>query len=1450
MSLSNDENQFIESLIKTLIQSKEVTQYDFYMKVLCRLPQKVEIANSIISFFSQCKNESQEKVLILYCKYILNSVDIIDFIKPDDLFSHLKRIITDTTPTLEFKNYLLVEKVLEHIVRGLTTLSPQSIYSSIISWGTKMTPLALSALSIVYDEFSGNTLSYLITCFSSSFLTNNNSNNSQNKSYVDVAAFYIFFSSNNLLSLKKNVSDLLFDKRIPESSLQSYNPDKKNNTNKNDNKISFFDALYYILFYKVQEKIIPFIALLGSLFTFIPPNEACDRCLTFKKLIENCLSDQDLDVRLAACDVLVNLPSVDDHPNFGTALQLFSFSPLFIQSVNDLNGEMVKKLIEFIEPRSKGTRFNEWIISLFTGTKPLSGLFAICCHFNLFDPSSNPDYENFIKAAFPKTIDIDFATAVCYAVSYLSNSFVTSDLIINETSRFLVYSLENFYEKLNFNANYALNAFTRSCIDKHDSYFLAMLNNITLCQSEKSITKVVASISVLITEKRSLIPPKITKELFVEIAVPSLIRIVTAHDDFRDSLIYLLQVIYASVVQIEISCDDYQKYHGKPLSFITDDLIPLEYVDDIHSKILDKIDTEKAANIVAICLDSSNPNPESVMTNTHGCQPFDNDIFTAFYENAARKNVTQAIDRLNRVIRDFNIKSNQSFLNRVLFSIPLIPSSARIPSEAIYHALRLIIIYGAEQLKETHIQALFSIFETIYEETKESELFLREICKTRKKVNIPNELIPKILKSPIFVHCLPDFMYMIDESIDFYNLALTNWFNLMEKDKTLIDESKIFVESIMRNNKAEFFSKFMQFILNQKKKQGALNFCSYLSKLTPKQKQIAENSSEKNQNSAKESQDILPILPDLFQWLAPLLISQEDKERHLAKITLSYLFHLESDETVNEICFESLPFGQIQQNSNLYFNEINKNLHNIETCITLFNVLVENSVLTALIYLYSSLQTKGIDFIKKQQENDPIFHFLHKHGISETIPIKFYCKKILRFIYNMDMKYCLERIILLDMNQFTYDFCIENCDLQFVECFLQLFRKFRIDDDSSVKKCAFKFPFAMAENTKIHEIDFLLIWLALLVSVDLVVGYDSMSNNEFKNSVDNTSKFSQRCFERFGITTRKLIEADFDSYESISNYFASCIIKFNEEQLMGLLKPLSTTLKLNKSDFAPHIVSIAFMIAGVYKNLIQLTNATSVKSAYCSMIGTLSLSGKDDSCRMIFFIFEKMFTTDNFGEMTDQTITCLLQCGIRSLVNPAEEMIVNCTKLLCKILTIVKPEEIEKAKNRIFDLLKNAFELSQEVGLDLLLDGVAAYVAVEPSIQPFLSMSELSLPRLLILSVNDSEVIREKSKKIMCILASTSNDDMFISHLIQKIGPSTVDFIARFFVNWAEKNTITGRILAIIGQFAETLKDEPRALFITKVTPLLVPIVNNIDHPLQHQAIDIFSILLGVTSSQ
>ena len=177
-------------------------------------------------------------------------------------------------------------------------------------------------------------------------------------------------------------------------------------------------------------------------------------------------------------------------------------------------------------------------------------------------------------------------------------------------------------------------------------------------------------------------------------------------------------------------------------------------------------------------------------------------------------------------------------------------------------------------------------------------------------------------------------------------------------------------------------------------------------------------------------------------------------------------------------------------------------------------------------------------------------------------------------------------------------------------------------------------------------------------------------------------------------------------------------------------------------------------------------------------------------------------------------------------------------------------EDILEKKEKIFSTLEGCFEFTEEVGFSRLLDGVAACLYADNSLEPFLPMSQISLPRMLTLSVNESSLIRGKAKKIIRILVGSEKPKETIPKLAETIGAEQFDGIARFFVDWAERNTITDRILKLIKEFAENLQDQSRTIFISKVTPILVPLVNNIDHPLQRHAIEIFSILLGGSFSQ
>ena len=1367
MSLSKNEVQFIESLINTFISSKRNTQKEFYLHALCKLPQKLDIPNTIISIFQKCKGQAQEKVIVLYCVYILANKELINFIKPSDLFDHFKIIMTETSSEIEFSNCLLIHETLKLIISGLTTFSPFSIYSSIISWSTPLAPVALSALALNHAEFLGNAVTYFV---------NHEINNN-----MSISALTSFFGTHLYGELPADLTSLM----------------------QND----FFQKIYDIIHQNIKGNPTVYVPLLGSLFSFMETKESCSICFDFKEELKELLASSYISIRIIVAETLCKLPVSCDDEKFNTNLQLVEFLPHFIQSISDFHGAMADKLVEFVEPRSMDPNFQSLVLSLFGNGKSLCVLFFICCKLNLFEKS-----EEIVDAAFPSDVTKEYAHAICFATTEMADKFKSNEKIIRETTRFLIYSLQNYYEDFGIYASSGFLAFSRACVEKPEVYLRAALEQLQFLTNEASLSNAIGAIASYLFDTGPIIPPKVSNDVYSNTAVNCLIKIVTAKGDSRDRLIFPLQLLSASLEGKKICSDDLTKYHDKPLVDICDDLIPESVIDDVHTKILDLIQKEPSANIVAICLNSSISNPVAVADNAQSIDPFNQDLFVSFYANAAKRNVTQAIDRFTRILREaYTPTSTRSLISRVLFSSP---QKSSVPTAAVFIAGTQIIKNGGN-LKETHIQALFNIFDSSYTETTESEEFLRELCKTRKKVNVPLQLIPKILKSQFFVHCIPDFLCMIEKSNDYILLALTNWFSVMKKTPALINENQQFVDSCLKDNE-QFFHTLVEYALNQASVVGSLNFMESVSRYSP---------------------DTFSLAPSVFGWLGPICLSQNEDERILAVSALSKLFHVEAN-----LPFSSVPIGQILQNTLAFYKLIVDKI-SLELSASISDVLAPSLSLTSALFIYAAVQQKGLDFVKKSSN---LFETILKLGVSETVSISFYGRKILQHISSLDKQFCLASLFPMKNNNCSYDFAEYNADYEFVKTFALLFKKFKIENDQSVKTCAFRFLFAFTESIRTHETDYILIWLAIYVSTSLVLGYEQMSNAEFRLSVKAASELTTRCFSRIGIIIRNLVDADFDSNRSISDVFSSFICKFNQQQLEEFLVPLQTVFNLKKSDSLSLTIVSAHILTSVYKYISSFSESKDLVKLYEKEISKLSVVGKDECCRNISAHFADVFSSSDIEKMDDETTFNIQTCVLRSLINPDDDLRVDCIKFFCTILSVESKENIRKDLKRIFDNLTSSFELSQEVGLDLLLDGVAAVVAVDPSIRPFVSMSQLSLPRLLILSVNESQSIREKAKKIMRILTSVKTDDEVIPALIKIIGADEVDVIARFFVSWAEKNQITETVISTIRAFSNVLTDNHRTMFIAKVTPILVPIIDEVDHPLQKQAIEIFSTLLGV----
>jgi hypothetical protein len=240
-------------------------------------------------------------------------------------------------------------------------------------------------------------------------------------------------------------------------------------------------------------------------------------------------------------------------------------------------------------------------------------------------------------------------------------------------------------------------------------------------------------------------------------------------------------------------------------------------------------------------------------------------------------------------------------------------------------------------------------------------------------------------------------------------------------------------------------------------------------------------------------------------------------------------------------------------------------------------------------------------------------------------------------------------------------------------------------------------------------------------------------------------------------------------------------------------------------------------------------------------IAEISVAGKDECCREITACLARSFSVEEFRLFDGGSLKSLISSGMRSLIRLIPETQSENVMLLSKVIQAAPPDVIISEQTKLIAMLTRAVEFQP---IDDLLDTIAAITRANRNIEQFNNMSQISVPRLLTLSVSENESTRAKATAVLRSISGASPDESIIAGLVREIGIQEVASLALFFLDWAAKGSISELSLRLLKDFAATLRADARlkAEFTAKITPVIKALMSNSQ---QLIAVDLISVLLA-----
>ena len=568
------------------------------------------------------------------------------------------------------------------------------------------------------------------------------------------------------------------------------------------------------------------------------------------------------------------------------------------------------------------------------------------------------------------------------------------------------------------------------------------------------------------------------------------------------------------------------------------------------------------------------------------------------------------------------------------------------------------------------------------------------------------------------------------------------------------------------------------------------------------------------------SPDEFKNMPKLLSLLIQLFLSENEEERKFSLISTQRVFKIESNITESK-AIDTIYISEIE----VFLTQIISKISKKTIPLIMKELMSKEVTFVSLLFIKNIINITGIEFVTKET-----FEFILKLTEKSDKNVLYMSKEILQKIYNTKKEFCFENVFNLKNNLVTKDFVSNNFDDEFLMIYLKLLKKHSIDTSKSIDNCSFQFAFCQTSNVKI-------LWIVFYLSILALNSEECLSSSDYSFVANQTIMLVSKTFSLFGVDTKKLSFSHFKSQIEMSSIFTEFLRKIPKHDFENFVDPTSEIFAFERRDSNDIVVSTVFLISDLY--LIYKDER------YEDTIANICLAMRDDSCRDTVPFFYKVFEKDILSNFKKSTISSIFHAVRRTLINPdSSPQRIACVLMFCRVMQFVSSEDISKHQEKIFEVISQSLEISHLIQISHLLDAVSAYVEVDSDINSFLNMNQLSLPRLLILSVNDDEVVREKSKTIIKKLAKIDNDDNLISGIAAIIGIEQTDVIGRAFLNWVEKNPINHRVMYMIYCFVDCLLPNKRSKFIEKVYSVLLSIVDKNDAN-QRDAIQLMSTIIS-----
>jgi len=1156
------------------------------------------------------------------------------------------------------------------------------------------------------------------------------------------------------------------------------------------------------------------IQLLTSLFHFLPIETSCAISLDFCNQIQKFLCSKNELIRIAIAESLSYLPASDEDPTFNSSQQLLSFAPYFGFELSDFVGSIASSFSTFIRPRSSHPDFGKWITGIFLKKTQIGGAVYIACHFDLFE--NNPELISF---AFPLEPTLEHSRSICLAACSLGSTWTLKDYVV-EPFLGCFFSVSELWNSDLFELiDQALISMPQQ-IKGFEEKFI----NSLLIQSRLSLITI-KRISILIRgifSHSQKLPNINTKKDDLILKISSLLIMMVQNSDESESIIDILQILSGSTVLGNVYRDS-SKIKLNPLANIIDIIIPTEFHNEIHNNLLSTCDSKIEANVISVCFVTDIPNPESICKRIEEMDPMIPELFIMFFQNAAYRNLSMTLDKIGKIVKTSSIPKNTSSIFRFMFWNSN-ESKPKVSGSLIFRTLLSIISSCVDFFNEECIKTLLNIFDSIFVDNDDGKMVLSAIISLPVSSKAPISLVEKVIKSKIYISLLPHFLRFVPDHESTLLQCLNGWKYSLSMGYVKVEDNASFSESLF--------------------KKSCLSYNTIIEALLKDQ----------------SYDDLCGI--DLLLKISMFCVGDYEKKSEHISFLLSLCFIKKQTIIESSLCCLAKIFG-IDSNISSYctLNDIiDLSIDFIQNLMKKLDWAFISTILSTLAtekysfayspIIYCVLETVDFSLWKDQKLFIP---FLLKFLDYNDSMIVYYTQKSHETISSKNIEYFISNLIEAKNNQMAnkiFTKCLQNNFEATLRAYIQEIKKKKKIDNDFLSSCGVSFYEICFYVDQYNNIE-LLLWLSIIMVCFLTSNYDSLSESNAKLMENKVLDTISQLLLKFKISRPSLPYTIFDNLDTLGNELSYYISLCSLQSLEKLFNIIESPIGIKRNDNSNLIIGIGVFLGNLYKRLRSHNNSTLICEKLCVLMSKCSIIGKDDCSRAIASSYSYLFDISDIIGFNNDSINNLLQCCIRSLINPDDETRIRCVILFTQVLLASPSNIIQSESKKLYDMLSKSFEVSKEVGMDKILESVYSLVKVESTIRPYINMSPLSLPRLFILSVSESIENQIRAKNILKLLTKAVSDEEILENLKNLIGNQEFLVICMFLVDWASKSTLSKDIIILLKQMTHVVsKDENlQPTFFKKITPLIMPIVTNVNNPIQNYAIEILLLILNPLSN-